>query len=167
MMERWQQLLPRERLAVLLAVLAVLSLMLYQLAWRPLSQDLQRERELRERQEQDYLWMNEASQKIRAYRGGGATAPAQVATRSLLVEADDSLKRSGMAQSLQEIKPDGNSLLRVVLKDVPFDRAVAWLGYLAKQGISVSSVVFNRVGDTPNADVRLTLERSAGDTAAR
>lgn len=158
----WLQLLPRERLAVVLAALAVLSLLVYQLAWRPLHEQQASLLAQRQGLQQDFLWMSAAGQQIAAYRSNGASAQAASPTRSLLVEADDSLKRSGLAQALQEIKPEGNKLLRVVLKGVPFDATIGWLGYLRQRGIVATSAVFSRVGDTATADVRLTLERAEG-----
>ena len=80
----------------------------------------------------------------------------------VLVEVDESLKRAGLANALEEIKPDGAQLLRVALQNVAFDQVAPWLGYLNKRGIEVTSSVINRIEDTPRVNLRLTLESKAG-----
>ncbi len=159
-MEWWQQLIPRERQAVVLAAISLLALLVYQLAWVPLQKDMQQSHSLRERLDKDYAWMHRASQQVKAYGAGAGEPVVATAQRSLLVEVDDSLKRAGMSKALEEIKPDGSSLLRVALKGVAFDKVMDWLGYLKKRNIRVTSSVANRLGNTPKMDIRLTFERS-------
>jgi len=158
----WQQLIPRERLALVLAAISILLLLVYQLIWQPLQQDLQRAESQRVRLQADYLWMQQASQQIKAYGAQPRSSQNKSPRRSLLVEVDDSLKRAGMGSALEEIKPDGNKLLRVFLKNVDFDQVIAWLGYLKKQDVHVTSSVIDRLQQTSKADIRLTFERKEG-----
>jgi len=158
-MEWWQQLIPRERQALVLAAITLLALFIYQLLWLPLQQDMQKADSLRVRLENDYAWMHRGSQQIKAYGSGASVQVVETAQRSLLVEVDDSLKRAAMAKALEEIKPDGSKLLRVALKNVAFDKVVDWLGYLKKRNIRVTSSVVNRLASTPKVDIRLTFER--------
>ena len=75
------------------------------------------------------------------------------------MEVDESLKQAGLSEALQGIRPDGTRLLRVDLKGVEFGRVPEWLDDLRGQGIEVSSVEIERLGDTSRVDMRLTLER--------
>lgn len=158
-MDWWRRLLPRERLAVAFAALCLLVLLAYVSLWQPLQSDLDRQNALRTRLDQDYAWMHQASEQIKAYRVGATVHADSAPRRSLLVEVDDSLKRAGMASALEEIKPDGGKLLRVTLKQVSFDQLWIWLGYLEQREIRVTSSAITRLAATATADVRLTFER--------
>jgi len=164
MKDWWHQLIPRERIALGLGALALGLFILYQWFWAPLQQDVLRAQAVRERLDQDYTWMHRAAREVAGYQAnsaGDVVADSQP-RRSLLVEVDESLKRAGLANALEEIKPDGSQLLRVELRNVAFDQVTPWLGYLYKRGIQVTSSVINRIDDTPRVNLRLTLESKAG-----
>jgi type II secretory pathway component PulM len=158
-MNWWVRLSVREKRA-LLATAMVLLLVVYYLAfWAPLSRDIALQRQAISQLEADYRHMVEAAAAVTRLQrlAAGGTPPGQPGLKvSLLAKVDSSLQRGGLADALQEIRPDGEQVLRVSLRKSPFEKVVLWLDYLRSEGIEVTRASFN--ADDEPGHVQLTVQ---------
>jgi type II secretory pathway component PulM len=158
-MNAWVRLSLREKRAVLAAATVVL-LVVYHLAfWSPLSRDIALQQQVISQLEATYRHMAEAGAEVKRLQlltGAGGETGQSGPRVSLLAKVDSSLQRGGLAASLQEIRPDGDEILRVSLSKSSFETVVLWLDYLRAEGIEVTQASFN-TDDAPG-HVQVTVQ---------
>jgi general secretion pathway protein M len=156
----WQQLQPRERRILLLGAAAVVIMAAYVLAWEPLVEG--RARLQRDVAEQRVLlgWMEQSAREVQALRG--SRAPQRNTGQSLMAVVDRTARAQGLGQALERVQPDGETAVRVWLKQAPFDQSLRWLDQLiATQGLRVTGLVVERGNEAGKVDARITLEAGA------
>ncbi len=157
MMEWWQAREPRERMALLVALAVILATLGYSLLWRPLNEDLARQRHRAEVQRETLAWMQQAAQQVKALQRQPQSRRAS--SRSLLSEAERAAAQTGLKGRLKQLNPEGRDKLRVTVQDAAFDDFIQWLGRLQQAGITASSLTLSRIDDGPTIQARLLLER--------
>jgi type II secretory pathway component PulM len=158
-MNWWGRLSARERNAIFAAGTVVLLVIYYVAFWSPISRDIAVQQQAIAQLEADYRHMARAGAEVKRLQllTGSDIAPEQPGLKvSLLAKVDSSLQRGGLASSLQEIKPDGDDVLRVSLRKSPFDRIALWLDYLHTNGIEVTRASFN--ADDEPGYVQMTVQ---------
>jgi general secretion pathway protein M len=80
--------------------------------------------------------------------------------QSLLAVVDQSRQGSGIDKPPSRIQPEGDTIVRIWLEDVPFDALVRWLGELqTRYGVRVESADIQRESGAGLVSARLTLAR--------
>ncbi len=157
--EYWQGLQPRERIALLVGGVALLFALFYFTLWLPLM-DARMEMQREVQQQRELLhWMREAANEAKALRGstGRREAAKGLGGQSLLSLVDQSAKQQGLGNGMKRVEPDGGEV-RVWFEGVAFDRLVGWLQKLIREnGIRVISVVVERDDAAGMVDARLRL----------
>lgn len=158
-MNWWVRLSAREKNALFAAGASLLLLVYYLALWSPLSREIAVQQQAIAQLEANYLHMAQAGAEVKRLQllaGDGNPSDQTGLKVSLLAKVDSSLQRGGLAGSLQDIKPDGDEVLRVSLRKSPFDRIVLWLDYLRSNGIEVTRASF--VADDEPGYVQMTAQ---------
>lgn len=150
---------PREQriLAGSAAVLA--ALLLYLLAWEPLTE---REAQLASRVDQQrsqLAWMQAATAELRGL--APASSAGQGDDSSLLSLIDRTASEAGLAASVKRLAPEGDHEVRVWLGNAPYIATVRWLENLARLGIAPRTVQMERHETDGRVEARLLLGRAA------
>lgn len=146
----------RERLLLLLAAGLVLLLLIYALAWRPLDQHLERMDRLISAQQADLDWMQVSAMKIKQLRSQNTANRGR--QQGLLSLVDQTVRRSGLAQALKRVEPEGADKVTVRLEQAGFDAVVGWLETLQQvNGVMVQSISVDRQERDGMINARLTL----------
>ena len=124
MIERWQQLAPRERMILGFGALLAVLIVGWGFVWTPLANNTA-------------TLTDTVSEKARLLvdlrRAAGLTAtsagPAAVSSRtsSLIVLVDETSRPFNLSQTFPRTSPDGQDAIMVSFRDAPFDSLVAWL----------------------------------------
>lgn len=151
---RWQQLLPRERLAVALLALFLLAALLYLALWQPAARQLKDARGyyLQQRELNAYLLQN--APQARQLSG---KPPVSLAAEQLQGLVTQSAQQHGLV--VERFDSDAEGLL-VSLAQAPFASLLRWLSDLQAQGVGLAEVSLDRAGDG-KVDARLTLKAGA------
>jgi general secretion pathway protein M len=147
----------RERLTLIWGGVALLLILVYFLAWRPLVSTVDALEASAQRQTETLLWMQQASAQIRA-QGGAAQAPTPGG--SLLTVVDRSAGAAGLKGALERMEPDGADRVRLWVAPSSFDALVRWLGTVqTRHGLRVEAASFEP-GESPGTvQARITLSR--------
>ncbi len=156
----WQNLMPRERLMLLLGGAAVVFTLIYLLLLEPFVNERERLRQDIELQRELLGWMRNAAAEMQHLRGGGAVSRGTAgSTTPLLTLVDGSARRQGLGEALKRVQPDGQSGVRVWLEQVAFDALLAWLDTLERDSGVVVSALVVEPQEPGLVKVRLSLER--------
>jgi general secretion pathway protein M len=128
----------RERWLVLGGGGMVFLLLLYALAWLPLSHRVGDLRSTVQGQVALERWMEGAAAEVKRLRGSqGSVAAGQ----SLLSLVDRTAREGGLGPAVRRVEPDGIDKVRIQLEQAPFDDLIAWLETLVRQNrIRIDSV---------------------------
>ncbi|MGJ8669433.1 MAG: type II secretion system protein GspM [Oceanococcus sp.] len=157
MREWFSNLAPREQWMVGAAAVVLVLMIYFLMVWEPLSktsarldQDIVNAREL-------VIYMQKARKDVAQLGGSAARKPSNNG-RSLLAQVDSSGKRSGVANHIKRIQPEGQNQVRLWLEDAPFEALMNWLNQLQqKQGIVLENGSLDRDDKTGTVKARLTL----------
>ena len=159
-MKWWFHLSAREKGALSAAGVVVLLAIYYLGFWSPLSQDIALNKKVIAQLEADYRHMLQAEAELGQLQvsvGATESQGERVTTVSLLAEVDSSLQRGGLAAYLNEIKPDGEQIVRVSLDKAPFERVVMWLEYLRSNGVDVTKASVNAAEESGHVRMAVQL----------
>jgi len=146
----------RERLLLLLAGGLVLLLLIYVLAWRPLDQNLESMGRLVSQQQADLEWMQVSAMKVKQLRSQNTVKRGR--QQSLLSLVDQTVRRSGLAQALKRVEPEGADKVTVRLEQAGFDAVVGWLENLQQtNGVMIQTISVDRQERDGMVNARLTL----------
>lgn len=159
LLERYQELQPRERLVVAVGAVVVTLTLIYSLLWEPFanahtrqSAALADERALAERLET----MGASAQKARASGIGAIQGQGQ----SLLTLIDQLGKSPELGKAPTRMQPEGDTEVKVWFEDVPFDALVRWMGALeVRYGVQISAAELERRAGAGLVNARLTVTR--------
>ena len=154
MIERFQQLAPREQLVLGVGVVLTVLILGWRFGWSPLrdaSSELDASVAERSRQVVDLG---------RAAGLSASTVPASPSgmTQSLIVLIDETARPLGLASTFTRSTPDGADAISVSFRNARFDRLIGWLIDLEQvHGVTVVSTSFSRTADSGliSGDVRL------------
>lgn len=149
--QRWQQLPPRDRLALTVLGVFFALLVVYAFIWLPLDRKLE-SATARYRQESEllaYLQAQAPMLRTLAKRERSSLGPEQL--QGLITS---SAQKRGLV--LERLDSEGSGRLLVSLAQVPFERLIVWLRDIEKKGVTLLEIGLERNG-AGRVDARLTV----------
>lgn len=154
----WESRAPRERLILIIALLALGAMLYFLIIWEPIIKAGQAQALYKQDQQELNQWLRQISPQIQQLRRLNGKQPAS--RGSVLSVADSTAKADGLAAAIKRMQPDGDQTVRVWLENAPFNTLVAWLQKLEKdQGIHISDLNINQDDSPGHVKARLTLKR--------
>ena len=133
MLERWQQLAPRERLLVAICGAFIAFAILWSLVVQPIYKGSARlAAEVEDKQSQLVKYQDLAS-RVGLTGSSTASAISINSTDSIVVIIDKTTRQTALAAYLKANQPEGDAQVRLRFEDAPFDVLVTWLGELSQQ----------------------------------
>jgi general secretion pathway protein M len=127
-MKQWfQRLNRREQLIVLTVVAVVAGLMLYNLAWAPLKNGIERYEAANSRAQETVAWMRQAAADIKRT---ASTATGVSAPESISALVDTTLPKYQLL--MQSYQPTGNDSAQLWLDDAALPEVLAWLAAMER-----------------------------------
>ncbi|MDP1696231.1 MAG: type II secretion system protein GspM [Xanthomonadaceae bacterium] len=154
----WDGLSERDRGVLQIGTVLVVLMLLWGLAWQPLSRVRDNLRAQAVTQSDALAWMRPAAQQLAA-AGGLARAPAADA-RSLLARTDASAREAGLGGSLVSVEPQGANRVRATLSAADFDALARWLQQVSAQGVVLEQLSVQRA-NAGRVDARVLLAEGA------
>jgi len=138
MIERLQQLAPREQLVLGVGTLLAVLIIGWTFVWAPLQSGSARRSEAIEAQARLLVDLRRAA-NLRGSTEANPTSGAN--TQSLVVLVDQTARPHGLAGSFSRTRPEGQDSIHVTFRDASFDALIAWLIELERQyGVAVLTV---------------------------
>lgn len=148
--QRWQQLPPRDRFALLGLGFFLLMALIYLALWQPLQRDLQQSRDWYSQQRNLYAYLLAHADEARQLAGNPQQ---QIDAEALHGVVTRSAQERGL--SIERVDSDASGV-QVKLALAPFANVLAWLQQLHSQGVNFADVSLER-GDNGNVLTRLSL----------
>ena len=148
--QRWQQLPPRDRFALLGLGFFLLMALIYLALWQPLQRDLQQSRDWYSQQRDLYAYLLAHADEARQLAGNPQQ---QIDAEALHGVVTRSAQERGL--SIERVDSDASGV-QVNLALAPFANVLAWLQQLHSQGVNFADVSLER-GDNGNVLTRLSL----------
>ena len=133
MLERWQQLAPRERLLVAVCGAFILFAVFWSLVVQPIYKGSARLTAEVESKQTQLVKYQELASRIGVSGSSNSPAASINSTDSIVVIIDKTTRQSGLAAYLKANQPEGDAQVRLRFEDAPFDVIVTWLGELSQQ----------------------------------
>lgn len=149
--QRWQQLPPRDRLALTLLGVFFTLLLFYSFIWLPLDRKLD-SASARYRQEREFL--DYLQEQAPILRNAAKDERASLAPEQLQGLITSSAQKRGLV--LERLDSEGNGRLLVSLAQAPFESMIVWLGEIEKKGVKLLEISLERSG-VGQVDARLTF----------
>jgi general secretion pathway protein M len=154
MMERWQQLAPRERLILGIATALAVVIVGWNYLWSPIRAGTVELRESVAERARLIVDLRRAA-NLGDTAGSGATAGGD---QALVVLVDQTARPLGIATT--GTRPGGADTIRVSFRDQEFARLVQWLTLLQTQyGVAASSASISSTGQPGLVTGQIELER--------
>lgn len=154
MMQRLEQLKPRERLLVIGGGLLALLLLGWALLWDPLTRSEQVLKVRVQALQADVAWMRQSASQLATQ----ALTQAPNMSGSALSAVESGLTAARLNAGLKQLSPVGEGRVRVVLEGVSFDALMDWLQQLERD-FGLSAEEFSTRQTAPGAvDVTLVLK---------
>jgi type II secretory pathway component PulM len=157
MIERFNQLAPRERVVLVVGVLLAVTIIFWSFVWSP----------LRDGADQLDNSIAERSRQVvdlrRAANLSASSGPvlANGNTQSLLFLVDETARPLGLASSFSRTSNDGADAINVTFRDARFDRLIGWLIDLEQNyGVRVVNTNFTRTGNAGIVSGTIRLDRN-------
>lgn len=135
------------------AVLALLML-LWALAWQPLSRARDSLRAQAIAQTEALAWMRPAARQLAA--AGGLVGAPTADARSLLARVDAGAREAGLGGALVSVEPQGANRVRATLSATDFDALARWLQQISGQGVALEQLSVQRAS-AGRVDARVLL----------
>lgn len=147
MLERWQQLAPRERLLVTICGAFVVFAITWWLIVQPLYKGSARLAEEVANKQSQLVNFQELAARMIASNGNRQAATQLTSTDSIVVIIDKTTRQSTLATYLKRNQPEGDAEVRLRFEGAPFDLLVTWLGELNQQyGLITLTANFEAAG---------------------
>ena len=151
----FNQLQPRERQLVLVAMLVFAIFLPYQLIWSPLLHRADRLQKQVNQQTAQLQWMRNALREIPQLQGGSGNK----SSASLLSVVEQTANQGKLRSSIRKIQPEGEQGVRIWMDNAGFDDVLMWLEQMKKQaGIEVVDMSAERQAESGRVNLRLLLE---------
>lgn len=155
--EYWSGLQPREQRFLVAGGVALVLILIYVLIIDPMSSALSRLRTSVAAQQEELVWMRQASIEAKQLMAGSPQRSTGRSGQSPMSVIDATARKHGLAKALKQLSPNGNKV-RVRLEAAAFDAMLQWLGELGeKQGIGVDSLSMERLADPGLVNVTVVL----------
>ena len=148
---RWQAMPPRDRLALSLLGGFLLVVLLYLLAWRPVSQNLEQAHSFLLQQRTLNGYMQAHAADVRAMQGRP-----QVSLDPARLQGLVTTSAASQGLNVERLDNQGDGSLQVSLQPTEFARLLRWLVSLEEQGVRVAEAGLER-GDQGLVNRRLLL----------
>ncbi|MES9846603.1 MAG: type II secretion system protein M [Candidatus Sedimenticola sp. PURPLELP] len=163
MSEIWQEMAPRERGFLVAGALTVGFIVLYALAWEPLTEKVSGLQSSVQAQRELVSWMEQTTKQIELIRDQiGPELEDSEDDRSLLSVVDESARDSGLGQAVKRIEPADGGKLKIWLESAEFNTLVEWMADLQSEGIWAGTAQLSRTSASGRVNGRLTLSRLGG-----
>lgn len=136
---RWQAMPPRDRLALVLLGSFLLLVLLYLLAWRPVSQNLEQARSFLQQQRTLNSYMQAHAPEVRAIQGRP-----QVSLDPARLQGLVTASAASQGLNVERLDNQGDGSLQVSLQPTEFTRLLRWLVSLEEQGVRVAEAGLER-----------------------
>lgn len=154
---RWRALQGRERVAVVIAAVALGGFLFYDALWAPMQHELHRLRVAVPRDHARLTVMRAQALQIRQLRAGGKIAHVSGGA-AILATLERSAAAYGLQQSLTQMEPDGANGARLILQGVGFNTLVTWLGVLqTRNGLRIENAAIEAKAAPGVVDAHLEL----------
>lgn len=153
---------PRERIAVMAGVVAIVLALFYYLLWQPLNTSVIEGREQVSREAEQARWMLGIRDEARLLQSDNSRRTIKGREDSLLSIVDSSSRDNGLGEAVRRIQPDGNDKTTVTLAKANFNQMLFWLRSLQRDyGVAAVQMTITREEDAGTIQARLTLTRSS------
>jgi len=141
--QRWQQLQARERLALSMLAIFLLTTLLYLALWQPASRQLQSAHSYYESQLALHQYLLEHAEQARQVAGQHAMQPllAEQLSGAITQSAEQH------ALLLERVNSQGEAGLQVSLSQASFEALLRWLLELQSQGVELTEISLARQDD--------------------
>lgn len=149
---------PRERRLVIGGGIFLGVFILYQVTWAPFSSGVEKMQSKVNKQQQDLIWMQQASEEVRGLKGGSGNTQ-RSHSGSLLGLIEKTARQKGLGSAIRKVQPEGQNGVRVWMDKAAFDTVMSWLDELqVKQGISITNFTAERTATEGRVNVRLLAQ---------
>lgn len=160
-MKAWfNALQPRERLIVTIAAIVLALMLLYLLAWSPVSTRLDAARQDVTADRSLLVWMQKNAVEIKKFKGG-ANRKSPNRNISLINAVESSARQAGIRKSITHLEPKGDTGISVQIKGANFDQLIRWQGTMEKQYAVQATQINIKPTDKPGTvDARIKFTRA-------
>ncbi|MFP4154689.1 MAG: type II secretion system protein GspM [Halothiobacillaceae bacterium] len=161
-LEFWRGRQSRERMAILLALLALLVLAFDSLVHVPLREAREAAEARLESNRELVAWMSGAVREIEQ-RGGPAAGPTPRPGGSPMLAAERLAGETGIAEAMQSRQPAGDQGVRVEFEAVVFDDLLQWVDQMQdREALMVTRARITPVEGAPGkVEAMIVLERES------
>ena len=136
---RWQAMPPRDRLALSLLGGFLLLALLYLMAWRPVSQNLEQARSFLQQQRALHSYMQAHVPQVQAMQGRP-----QVSLDPSRLQGLVTASAASQGLNVERLDSQGDGGLQISLQATEFSRLLRWLVSLEEQGVRVEEAGLER-----------------------
>lgn len=160
-MKAWfNALQPRERLIVTIAAIVLALILLYLLAWSPVSTRLHAARQDVAADRSLLVWMQKSGAEIKKLKGG-TNIKRPNRNISLINAVESSARQAGIRKSITHLEPKGDTGISVQIKGANFDQLIRWQGTMEKQYATQATQINIKPTDKPGlVDARIKFTRA-------
>lgn len=157
----WNDLQARDRRMLGIGGIVVAVLLVWALAWIPLSRARANLAASVTRQRADLAWMRQALAQARTLGVQDARGSVARQGKSLLALADATARAGGLRDALKRVEPTGPVSVRVTFEIADFDTLANWMDGLARDyGVSVTDFSADKAEGLGLVNARVTLQDS-------
>ncbi|MCW8900672.1 MAG: type II secretion system protein M [Gammaproteobacteria bacterium] len=158
-MKDWfSSLTQRERTLVQLAGTVIILFIFYLIIIEPISSSYTKNKNNVASATETLEWMQAASVEIKQLRGGHELAERPKDKQFTLSLVDRSARKSGLAEVMKRVQPEGDLGVRVWFENAAFDQLITWLATIeSEHGLSVNEINIEQTEMTGLVNVRVFL----------
>lgn len=139
LLARWQAMSARDRLALSLLGGFVVLVLLYLLAWQPVSQKLQQAQSFLQQQRSLHAYMQAHAPQVRSMQGRPQVSLEPARLQGLVTGS-----AASQGLNVERLDNQGDGRLQVSLQPAEFSRLLRWLVSLEEQGVTVEEAGLER-----------------------
>jgi len=147
-LQRYNELSPRDRMLLLVGAIIVLLYSGYQLIYQPLvAESLLLEQKIKS-QQQAYQYLQQISSEVAALRERGISAAPELEGQSPMAVIDSSSQQLEIKPTIKRLLPEGADKVTLWLENLAFDKLIVWLAILeTKHQLKVIQIDVDRQAD--------------------
>lgn len=155
----WHAQTVRDRRVLVVGAIIVAVLLVWALAWLPLSRARAGLAAQVAQQRTDLAWMRQALGQARALDAQGSRGTVARQGKSLLALADATARGANLGDALKRVEPTGPASVRVTFDVVDFDTLADWMDALARNyGVTVTDFSAEKAEGLGLVNARVTLQ---------
>ncbi len=144
-----------QRIIMVLGIIVALAL-IYLIIWSPASEAYSQKMKRVEAQRTLLAWMQDTGQKINQLQNTGQRG--QTSGAPLLSTVDNTIKASGLGQSMKRLEPQGNHKVQIWFESTDFNQLISSLAKLdSDHRIQVNSINIEKQQQPGLVNARLIL----------